>query len=252
MARYKVSDRVPKDILDFARICFGVAYPFHRPFPSRFATDEQFAQELRERLKVIPYPYRQARAKGTQPLSTYDALSERCALDSLFKPTVISSLRLWAEGHEEWAGIRHLRYANTDAGKRFRNFHIPLAKDLARHVNVLRKLGASYALAEEWIGPYVRTVEERLMQETVLLRTCTEEKSEADTKATRNTVHWVYSDVSSALKSAHVIHRALEYHLTSVVCSPRCIITKVLSPDPESVRKLLARDPDKKARQSSN
>jgi hypothetical protein len=119
-------------------------------------------------------------------------------------------------------------------------------------VNVLRKLSASYELAEECIGPYVRTVEEHLMLETVLLRECIEEKTQADSGATRNTVKWVYSEVSQAFKQPKINTRVLAHHLTSIICSPNCRTTKTLSPTPESVRRRIERDPVKRKNKSSN
>jgi hypothetical protein len=247
MPRYKISDRIPQDILDRASICLGVAYPFHLLFPSRFATDEQFAEDLKRRLKAIPYPYQLTRA---QRPSTYDVLRKRIVLDSLFQPAVINYLRLCVD--EQWFKIRHLYEASTRDGKKFRKFHVPFAKDLARHVNLLRKLVASYELAEEWIGPYVRTVEERLMFESVLLRTCIEEKQQSDTEATRNSVGWIYSAVARSLKTATSKHHALSCHVTSIICSPNCTTTKALSPTPESVRKLIERNPVNKKTKSSD
>ena len=244
MPRYKISDRLSPYISYLSDMCRGVAFPFHLFFPARFATDEQFAADLTKRLRAIPYPYELARAKRTQSDSTYDVLRKRGALESLFQASVIHVLHLQVETDEQWFGLRHLRFANTEAGKKFRKFHIPLAKDLARHVSVLRRLSESYDLAEEWIGPYVRTVEERLMLEIVLLRECTEEKYESDASATRNSVKTVYSTVSDAFKM-HASH-ALCRHVTSIIFSPDCVTTKVLLPNPESVRKLLSRNPVKK------
>jgi hypothetical protein len=252
MPRYKISDRVPQEILDASSKLVPLIYPFHRLSGSRFATDEQFARELKERFKAIPYPYKLARAKGTQPPSTYQVLCKRGAVDALFQPSVINSLRLWVEDSLQWFHIRQLGFASTEAGKKFREFHTPFAADLVRHVNVIRNLRASYELAEEWMGPYVRTVEERLMYEVALLRMFTDERQESDAKATRQFVKLVELDISGALEKAHNRNKALAYHLTSILCSPNCLITKTLSPTPEGVRKLVTRDPVKKKNKSSN
>jgi hypothetical protein len=252
MAKYKISDRVPPSILEASKRLIPLVYPFHTLFPPRFASDQQFADDLKQRFKAIPYPYNLARAKGTQPPSTYEILQKRGAADSLFEPHVIEPLHLWVEDNEQWYKIRLLRFANTDAGKKFRKFHVPLAKDLVRHVNVLQKLKASYELAEEWIGPYVRTAEERLMYEIALLRVCTEENPESDTSATRRTIELVFDSVSHALTSANTTNRSLACHLTSIVCCSNCLTTKVLVPSPETVGKRLARRSDKSSRKSRN
>jgi len=238
--------------LDRSKVLVPLVYPFHRLFPSRFATDEQFASELKERLGAIHYPYQFARAKGPRPPSTYEVLSKLGAVDALFQPTIINSLRLWVDDNEQWSQIRQLGFANTEAGKQFRKFHVPFAADLVKHLNVIRKLKDSYELAEEWMGPYVRTVEERVVYEIALLRMFTEERQESDAKATRELVKLVYSDVSHAFKTAKVRNQALCFHVTSILCSPNCPATKTLSPTPESVRKLIERDPVKQKNKSSN
>jgi hypothetical protein len=227
-------------------------YPIERLFPPRFASDEQFAAELERRLKKIPYPYEPTRAQSAQSQSTFELLDKLGALPSIVEPSLISQLKIWANGPEYSFGFRQIHSSSTAHGQEFRKFHVSLAKELTRHTAAVRKLKEAYQLGDEWIGPYLRTAEERLMVEAALLHVYTEVKQDSDSKATRESVRMVYSLVSRALKTSKVSNDALCHHLTSIICSSNCLTTGVLSPSPGSVRKRLARNPVKKPAKSSN
>lgn len=251
MARYKLRQRIPEKVLWFA----DAHYPFYPTdvlFQPRLANDEQFAAELKRRLEKIPYPYEPTRAQKAKSQSTFELMGKLGVLTSIVAPSLISQLRIWANQPEYLSRLRQIRSTSTAIGKKFRDFHVSLAKELIRHAAAVWRLKETYQLGDEWIGPYLRTVEERLMVETALLRLYTEEKPDSDSKATRESVRMVYSLVSDALKRDKVSNHALCHHLTSIICSPNCHITGVLSPSPEGVRKLLARNQDKKPPKSHN
>ncbi len=92
----------------------------------------------------------------------------------------------------------------------------------------------------------------QVVQEVSLVGSWNKLKYDSDATATRKLVKEVYAEISNALKQAEIRNQTLAHHLTSIVCSPNCINAGLLSPDPESVRKLLARDPDKKQRNSNH
>ncbi len=155
VANYKLEQRVQPESLHQSSLLF-VGYPFHLLFPSRFPTNESFALELKNRLTAIPYPYHVARVHGTTPPSTYVVLQRKHVLNTLFQSPIIESLRNRINDYEELSQIRDLRSARSDAAGKFWKFHTPLAKELVRHENAIKKLIAVYdkRIVEEWIGPY--------------------------------------------------------------------------------------------------
>jgi hypothetical protein len=90
------------------------------------------------------------------------------------------------------------------------------------------------------------------MSEMAILRIYTEEETVSENKATRGWVTSVYSEISRALREARIENHTLFCHLTSIICSSNCLTTGLLSPSPEAVRKVLARNPVKKPTKSSN
>jgi len=252
MARYKLSDRLPRKILDLAETYYPIDYPFERLFSSRFHSDEQFAAELTRRFKKIPYPYEITRAQVTQSRSTYEVLGKLGVLQAILSESVVCQLQIWGTGPDFWWGLRQIHDAGTELGKKFRRFHIPFAKELLRHTAAVQKLKVEYELGEELIGPYLRTAEQLLMSEAALLRVYIEEKPQSAAKVMRKSVEAVYSEISRVFKKAKITNRALCFHVTSIICSHRCLTTKALSPTPESVRKILERNPVKDKNKSSN
>ena len=157
-----------------------------------------------------------------------------------------------ANNSEYLSAIRQIRSSSTPLGKKFRDFHVSLAKELIRHTAALRKLIGTFQPDDKWIGPYFGTALERIIFELAVLRLYTRENPDSDSKATRESVRTVYSLVSDVLKRSKVSNHALCHHLTSIICSANCLTTGVLSLSPESVRKLLARNPVKKPAKSCN
>jgi hypothetical protein len=168
----------------------------------------------------------------------------------IFDPHVLSLLKMWSEGPEYWRRHSEIHSSGTVKGKNFRRFHNSLAKELTRHTAAVRALRDGYALGEEWVGSYLRTAEWRLLDELLVLRTYVDLKPEAATIATREAVTGVHREVCGALKTANVKNQTLAHHLTSIICSSNCLVTGTLDPNPESVRKILARHPDKSSRKS--
>ena len=251
MARYKLRQRIPEKLLWLANTHYP-PYPIDALLPPRFASDEQFAAELERRLKKIQYPYEPTRAQGAQPRSTFELMNELGALPLIVEPSLISQLRKLANAREYLSGLRQIHDSSTALGKKFRNFHVSLAKELTRHVAAVSKLTEAYEIGVEWLGLYLETAEERLMVEASVLHVYTETKPCSDSKATRASVRNVYRLVSRALEIGKVSNHALCRHLISIICSANCATTGVLSPSPESVRKLLARNPVKEPAKSSN
>jgi hypothetical protein len=250
MARYKLSQRIPKHVL-LLNDGYYPEYPIDALFPLRFASDEQFAAELEQRLKKIPYPYEPTRAQKAQSQSTFDLMDKLGALPLIAEPSRMLSLRIWANMPAHYSRLRQIRSSSTALGKKFRNFHVPLTKELTRHTAAVRKLKEAYQLGDEWIGSYLKTAEQRLSVEAALLRAYTESYPLSDTRVTRESVCVIYDHLSKALKSKTANH-ALCCHLTSVICSPNCLATGMLFPSPESVRKLIERDRVKHKRKSGN
>jgi hypothetical protein len=250
MARYKLSQRIPKKVLLLADGHYP-DYPIEALFPPRLASDEQFSAELEQRLKSFPYPYEPTRAQKAQSQSTFELINKLGALPLILEHSLISWIRLWAYMPAYWSGLRQVRSSSTALGKKFRKFHVSLTKELTRHTAAVRKLKEAYQLGDEWIGSYLQAAEERLAVEAAVLRVYTESYPLSDTRVTRESVRVIYAHVSNALKSKTANH-ALCRHLTSIICSSECLATGVLFPSPESVRKLIERDPVKKPAKSSN
>lgn len=253
MARYKLSQRMPELLSAIAHANYPF-YPIDALFKPRVLSDENFSEELEGRLKTIPYPYKPTRAQKAQSQSTFELIRKRGVLSSIFEPSLISRLKASAvDKPEYWSILRQIRSTSTVLGSEFRHFHNSFAKELARHTAALRKLKDEYQLGNELIGLYLQTAEEQLINEAALLRMYTEESEpDSDSKATRDSVRMVYSLISDALQRGNVSNHALSCHLTSIICSPNCLTTAVLSPSPESVRKLLERNPVKKPTKSTN
>ncbi|MGC2185109.1 MAG: hypothetical protein WA637_17660, partial [Terriglobales bacterium] len=245
MARYRISDRLPRKILDLAETYYPIDYPFEKLLSSRFHSDEQFAADLRQRFKKMPYPYDITRAQVTKSQSTYEVLEKRGALRAILSESVVSQLRIRSTDPDYWLALRQIHDAGTELGKKFRRFHIPFAKELLRHTTVVQKLKAEYELGEELIGRYLYTAEQLLMSEAALLRIYIEEKPQSAAKVIRESVEKIYSEVSRAFEKAKITNRALCCHVTSIICSHGCLTTKTLLPTPERVRKLLERNPVK-------
>ena len=250
MARYKLSQRIPKQVLLLADRHYP-DQPFDALFPPRFAGDEQFVAELEQRLKKIPYPYEPTRAQKAQSQSTFQLMDKLGALPLIVEPSLIPWLNILANMPAHYSGLRQIRSSSTAVGKKFRNFHVSLTKELTRHTAAVRKLKEAYEPGDEWIGTYLKTAEERLAVEVAVIRVYTESYPLSDTTVTRNSVCAIYAHISEALKSKTANH-ALCRHLTSIICSSNCLATGVLFPSPESVRKLIERDRVKKKKKSGN
>ncbi len=251
MARYKLSQRIPP-LLSEATDANYPSYPIEELFCPRFATAEQFAAELEQRLKKIPCPYAPTRAQKAQTISTFEFIDKDGLLSSIFEPSLISQLTAHTNNSEYLSGIRQIRSSSTSLGKKFRDFHVSLAKELIRHTAALQKLMGAFEPDDEWIRPFLGTALDRIVFELAVLRLYTKENPDSESKVTRELVKAVYSLVSAALKRRKVLNQALCHHLTSIICSPNCVTTGVLSPSPESVRQLLDRNPVKKPLESSN
>ena len=161
MARYKLSQRIPKHVL-LLNHGYYPEYPIDALFPPRFASEEQFAEELEQRLKKIPYPYALTRAQKAQSQSTFELMDKLGALPLIAEPSLMLSLRILANLPAHYSRLRQIRSSSTALGKKFRNFHVPLTKELTRHTAAVRKLKEAYEPADEWIGSYLKTAEERL------------------------------------------------------------------------------------------
>jgi len=212
--------------------------------------DVEFMANLRDRLDKIPYPYKPARAQQPGSMSTYKKLEKHGVARVLFEPHVLTMLKMWSEFREYWRRHNELHLSNTVKGKNFRDFHRSLATELTRHAAAVRALRDGYDVGEEWAGPYLRTVEMRLLDELLVRRTYIDLKPEPDTVATREALTGVYWEVSSALRTANVTNQALAHHLTSIICSPNCLITGTLDPNPENLGRSFARWADKTSRKS--
>lgn len=252
MARYRLLNRVPKHLLSMAQAGGTGCYPIDRLFSNSLISEEGFGPALKNRLDKISYPYESTRAQKHRPTSTYEKLEKHGLAKALFEQHVLSLLKMWSDFPEYWSRHNEIHSSNTVKGKNFRQFHNTLAKELTRHAATVRDLRSGYELGEEWVGSYLRSVEWRLLDELLVLRTYIELKPETTTMATREAVLGVYGEVCSVFRTTNVKNNALACHLTSVICSPTCLVTGMLDPNPENVRKLISRQPDKSSKQSRN
>jgi len=120
MARYKLSDRVPKLILYLSESYYPET---DIAFPVQFASKDQFAADVKLRLNKIAYPYLATRAQATASVSTYEELRKRGVVDLIFEPSLIQGLKDASDSYDYASGLRQLHSADTAFGQKFRNFH---------------------------------------------------------------------------------------------------------------------------------
>jgi hypothetical protein len=244
MARYRIYDRIAKAILRKAAVYCPLETVV--ALPERFPNDQEFAAELKRRFNKIPYPYEATRAHGTKSIATYEVLRDRGVLDSIFDRSVIHRLKVEIDLQDYDSYLRQIRCAGTELGKKFRTSHIPLAKELVRHKNVIRKF-RDQNIGDYWIWDYLEAAEKCLVSEVGTISFYLEERLPSERETNSERVTSVYSEISHAL-TAHCNNHALFCHLTSIICSSNCLTTGLLSPSPEAVRKLLARHMGKTSR----
>lgn len=246
MAKYKLSDRIPAHIWELAGR-FVEASSVPEAIPRPLLRDDQLAEELKERFRKVPYPYKSTRAQTIAPRSTFQQLDKLGILNALFEPRVIRELKFWAIDYVVGsADFKQFHSTESKAGKEFRNFYLSLAKELARHLKAIERIEKTYRLGDQLIGGYRRGTEERLMKAASMIRFYIERRPDSDSEVLSDSMEVVHSIIAEALHKKGVKNDALCRHLTSVVLSSNSRQTGHLSPDPEAVRKSLQRRAKKK------